>query len=83
MSKLGYKFEDMDGTKLTYRKNAKYSIQILVIDQELKYINPILVPQSVILRTEDFKAMYKEFEELRKDAKRVRLKSDNKWNILN
>lgn len=83
MSYLGYELEEQDGLKLTYRKNAKYSTLVLVIDLELKSINPILVPSSVIILQKDLDKMQDDFNVLRQDAKYVSVKSMGVLRVLN
>ena len=83
MSDIGYRLEEQEGLKLTYRKNAKYSTLVLVINLESKSINPILVPSSVILLQKDLDTMYEEFQVLRKDASYVSVKSRGALKVLN
>jgi len=83
MSELGYVLEEKDGLKLTYKKNAKYSILVLVINLELKYINPILVPSSVILYENEVIEMVQDFKCLRIDAKFISDKSNGVLKVLN
>lgn len=83
MSDIGYELEEQKGLKLTYRKNAKYSLLVLVIDLESKYINPILVPSSVIILQKDLDKMQDDFNNLRQDAKYVAVKSRGALKILN
>ena len=83
MSDLGYELDEQEGLKLTYKKNAKYSTLVLVINLELKYINPILVPSSVILLEKDFMAMYNDFKNLRKEADIIAKKSNDVLKVLN
>lgn len=81
--RLGYKLEEQDGYKLTYKKNAKYSTLVLVIDLGLKYINPILVPKSVVIYEKDITLMLSEFYVMRNDAKLIANMSDGKFQVLN
>ena len=83
MSELGYVLEERDGLKLTYKKNAKFSILVLVINLELKYINPILVPSSVILYENEVVEMLQDFKCLRFDAKYISDKSNGVLKVLN
>ena len=83
MLELGYALEGQDGLKLTYLKNATYSDLVLVIDLGLKYINPILVPSSLILYEKDFEMMMSEFYTLRGDAKFLAKESNGKLKVLN
>jgi hypothetical protein len=83
MSKLGYRFEEQDGQKLTFRKNARYSDLVLVIDLGSKYINPISIPKSIILHQNDIQGLLYEFLELREDAKALHEKSNKQWRVLN
>lgn len=83
MSDLGYSLEEREGFKLTYKKNAKFSSLVLVIDLELKYIDPILVPLSVILYEKELVEMLKEFNELRQNANYISEKSKGVLKILN
>lgn len=83
MARLGYKLEEQDGYKLTYKKNAKYSTLVLVIDLELKYIDPILVPKSVMIYEKDFVIMMSEFYEMRKNAKLISAMSNDTFQVLN
>ena len=68
MKGLGYVLEEQEGKKLTYRKNAQYSQLVLIFDLESKYINPILVPLSIVLYELDLISMIYEFRKLREDA---------------
>lgn len=81
--RLGYKLEEQDGYKLTYKKNAKYSTLVLVIDLGLKYIDPILVPKSVIIYEKDITLMLKEFYIMRDDAKLISQMSNDTFKVLN
>lgn len=83
MSELGYVLEERDGLKLTYKKNAKFSVLVLVINLELKYINPILVPSSVILYENEVVEMLQDFKCLRFDAKYISDKSNGVLKVLN
>lgn len=83
MSELGYSLEEREGLKLTYKKNAKYSTLVLVINLELKYINPILVPSSVILYESEVIEMVQDFKCLRFDAKYISDKSNGVLKVLN
>lgn len=68
MKGLGYVLEEQEGKKLTYRKNAQYSQLVLIFDLESKYINPILVPLSIVLYERDLISMIVEFRKLREEA---------------
>lgn len=68
MSAFGYVLEERDGLKLTYRKRMQFSELVLVFDLESKYINPILVPSSILLYERDISTLYSEFKKLREDA---------------
>ena len=83
MSGLGYKLEEQENFKLTYKKNAKYSTLVLVIDLELKYIDPILVPMSVVIYEKDLTYMLCEFLDMRKDAKMIADMTGNTFKVLN
>ena len=83
MNELNYQFEDQEGKKLTYRKRAQFSELALVIDLETKTINPILVPVSLLLYRSDFVTLYKEFEQMRNDAKLIAKRSGGKMKVLN
>ena len=83
MSELGYVLEERDGLKLTYKKNAKFSVLVLVINLELKYINPILVPSSVILYESEAIEMVQDFKCLRFDASYISEKSKGVLKVLN
>ena len=83
MSSLGYELEEQENLKLTYRKNAKYSTLVLVINLESKYINPILVPSSVILLQKDLDTMRGEFLTLRRDAEYLSNMSKSVLKVLN
>ena len=83
MSELGYELDEQEGLKLTYKKNAKFSILVLVINLELKYINPILVPSSVMMLERDFITMRSEFDLLRNEAEIIAKKSNGVLQILN
>lgn len=83
MSELGYVLEEREGLKLTYKKNAKYSTLVLVINLELKYINPILVPSSVILYEKEVIEMVQDFKCLRIDANYISEKSNGVLKVLN
>lgn len=83
MSELGYVLEERDGLKLTYKKNAKFSVLVLVINLELKYINPILVPSSVILYENEVVEVLQDFKCLRFDAKYISDKSNGVLKVLN
>ena len=83
MSSLGYCLEEQEGLKLTYKKNAKFATLVLVINLELKYINPILVPSSIILYEREILEMLNNFRELRKDADYILDKSHGLLQVLN
>lgn len=83
MSDLGYKLEEQEGLKLTYQKNAKFATLVLVINLELKYIDPILVPSSVILYEREILSMLESFKELHKDANFILDKSNGLLQVLN
>lgn len=83
MSELGYGLEEREGLKLTYKKNAKYSTLVLVINLELKYINPILVPSSVILYENEALELVQDFRCLRIDANYISKKSKGVLKVLN
>lgn len=83
MSELGYVLEERDGLKLTYKKNAKFSDLVLVINLELKYINPILVPSSVILYEKEAIEIVQDFKCLRIDANYISEKSKGVLKVLN
>lgn len=83
MSSLGYVLEEQEGLKLTYKKNAKFATLVLVINLELKYINPILVPSSIILYQREIIEMLENFKELRKDADYILDKSHGLLQVLN
>ena len=83
MSGLGYELDEVEDRKLTYKKNAKYSILVLVIDLGLKYVNMILVPKSVIMRSSDLVMMQGEFENMIRDAELIVAKSNGSLRILN
>ena len=83
MSSLGYELDEQEGLKLTYRKNAKYSTLVLVINLESKSINPILVPSSVIILQKDLDKMQEDFRNLRQDARDVSIQSKNVLKVLN
>jgi len=83
MSELGYVLEEKDGLKLTYKKNAKFSVLVLVINLELKYINPILVPSSIILYENEVVEVLQDFKCLRFDAKYISDKSNGVLKVLN
>ena len=83
MSNLGYELEEQEGLKLTYRKDAKYSLLVLVIDLGLKYVGPILVPKSVIILEKDLATMQSEFYSLIRDANTVSELSSGVLKVLN
>lgn len=83
MSDLGYCIEEQENLKLTFRKERKFSTLVLVIDLGLKYINPILVPKSVIILESDLVKLIEDFKILRNDAKIISDKSKGKLKVLN
>jgi len=83
MSKLGYVLEEQDGNSITYQKNVKYSRLVLVINLEKKYINPILVPKSVVLYEHDLDAMIGELREVRNNANQIARKTNGVYKVLN
>lgn len=84
MSDLGYVLEEQEGLKLTYKKNAKFSSLVLVINLQEKYINPILVPISVVLYEREINTMLEEFRTLRKDAETILdMSNHNLLQVLN
>lgn len=83
MSALGYEFEEQVGSKLSYRKRARFSELVLIIDLELKYINPILVPVSPILFKRDIVEILDEFNTMRENAQLIADMSRNQYQVLN
>lgn len=83
MLSLGYVLEEQEGLKLTYKKERQFSTLVLVIDLELKYIGPILVPSSIILYKKEIESMIENFQELRDDAVYVSEKSKGVLKVLN
>lgn len=83
MLALGYVLEEQEGLKLTYKKERHYSTLVLVINLELKYINPILVPSSIVLFEKDILEMFQDFKDLRHDADYVSDKSNGVLKVLN
>ena len=82
MSELGYELDEQEGLKLTYKKNAKYSTLVLVINLELKYVHPILVPSSIVIREKDLLIMLEEFKALREEGYAVAEKSHGALKVL-
>ena len=83
MLQLGYKLDEQEEGKLTYRKRMQFSELALVFNLELKTINPILVPSSLILYERDFVVLINEFRRMRKDAVYIAELSNGKYKVLN
>lgn len=83
MLALGYRFEEQEGNKVTFRKRTQFSDLALVFDLELKTINPILVPSSLILYERDLVTMFGEFKSMREDAEKIAKLSSGKYRVLN
>ena len=83
MSALGYVLEEQVGKKLQYKKRTQFADLVLIIDLEGKYINPILVPTSLILYERETVLIYHEFKEMRKHAKIISDMSDGRFQVLN
>ena len=84
MSAFGYVLEEQEGSKkLTYQKRTQFSFLVLVFDLELKYINPILVPSSVLLYDKDIVELYQDFKKLREDARLIAAMTNGKYKVLN
>ena len=83
MLSLGYVLEEQEGLKLTYKKERHFSTLVLVINLELKYVNPILVPSSIILHQKEIESMIVDFKELRSDATYISEKSKGVLKVLN
>ena len=82
MNELEYTFTEQDGKKLTYRKRARLSDLVLVIDLELKTIRLVSIPTSMLICREEFIDLFKEFELMRSDAIKIVERSGGKLRIL-
>ena len=82
LKELNYEFQEQDGKKLTYRKRARLSDLVLVIDLELKTIRPVSIPTSMFICREEFIDFYKEFEQMRSDAIKIVERSNGKLRAL-
>ena len=82
MKELEYEFTSQDGKKLTYRKRARLSNLVLVIDLELKTIRPVSIPTSMLVCKKEFEDLFKEFELMKSDAILIVERSGGKLRIL-
>lgn len=80
---MGYALKEQVGNKLTFQKKLPLGDLVLIFDLDGQYINPILVPGTLILFQKDIDKLQRYFYTLREDAEYLQSLTKNSYKVLN